>query len=56
MIDTRKDDFIDDYIEAAQDSPTDCRKPDQLYSDALAEWEAREIDKATERYKQRDQT
>lgn len=46
MIDTRKDDFIDDYVEAAQDSPDDRRNPDQLYSDALVEWEESENNRA----------
>ena len=54
MTDTRKEYFIDNYIEAAQDSPDDHRKPDQLYSDALVEWESSEVDKAWERHQQKE--
>ena len=54
MTDTRKDDFIEDYVDEALQDPTERREDDQLYDDALIEWESSEIDKATERYKQRD--
>ena len=54
MIDTRKEDFIDDYIGEALEDPNDSREEGQLYIDALVEWGSSEIDKAWERHMQRE--
>lgn len=49
----RKQDFIDDYVEAASTSlDGSCsRTVDELHSDAEADWEAKLIDAAYERYR-----
>ena len=38
--------FIDDYLQAALEAPNDHRNPDQIYSDAVAEWEGSQTDAA----------
>lgn len=44
-----KQDFIDDYVDAALESPHDSRDPDEVYHDAEVEWESTQIDAAYER-------
>ena len=46
MIDTRKDDFINDYVDDALESPHDHRNPDEIFSDAMVEWEESENQRA----------
>jgi len=46
-MDMRKQDFIDDYVDAAIDRPHESRGLDEIYSDAEVEWEADQIDAAT---------
>ena len=46
MIDTRKEDFINDYVDAALESPYGSRNPDDIHSDALVEWEESENNRA----------
>ena len=52
IADRRKQDFIDDYVDAALESPHDSRNPDEIQSDAEADWEATQIDDAYERHVQ----
>lgn len=42
--------FINDYVDSAMESPHESRNPDQIFSDAEADWEATQIDLAYERY------
>ncbi len=52
IADRRKQDFIDDYVDAASESPHGSRNPDEIQSDAEADWEATQIDAAYERHVQ----
>ena len=49
-----KQQFIDDYVQAALESPNDHRNPDQIYSDAEAEWEGSQTDAAYESNRDRE--
>lgn len=56
IIDTRKDDFINDYVDAALESTHDSRNPDEIHSDAAVEWEESENDRVYEHFKQMEMT
>ncbi len=49
MID-KKQNFIDDYMDAALESPHESRSPNEIHSDAEVEWEASEIDRCYEQF------